>query len=222
MGGDITVKSEIGQGSTFYIELPITQNAVLESEMGFVVPTLQASGPLDQLSVPTSTGGSEEEQPTLLIIEDNVDLVQYLESFLESHYQLLIANDGEKGIEQALENIPDLVVSDIMMPKKDGLEVCTTLKNHELTSHIPVVLLTAKADIESRIAGLKRGADAYMPKPFNQNELIIRLEKLYELRQHLQRRYQSTEPLLPSTDIHIQQEDSFVLKLKEAVEEKVR
>mgnify|MGYP002624696862 CR=1 FL=1 len=160
---------------------------------------------------------SDSELPSLLIIEDNPDVVQYLRSLLEDQYQLAIARDGEDGISMALERIPDLILSDVMMPKKDGFEVCATLKKDERTSHIPIILLTAKADTDSRIAGLERGADAYLAKPFDQKELFVRLETLLELRRALKRRYHSLEPAPPSPDTGLQQEDAFIEKLKAVI-----
>ena len=118
--------------------------------------------------------------------------------------------------------IPDLIISDVMMPKKDGYEVCRELKTDERTSHIPIVLLTAKADHDSRLAGLKMGADAYLSKPFDQEELFIRLEKLHQLRQQLQARYSSLEPL-PKTQPLLQAtvEDTFIQKLRSLIESKL-
>ena len=100
-------------------------------------------------------GGEDSSFPHLLIIEDNPDVIEYLASCLEKQYQLDFAYNGRAGIEKALESVPDIIISDVMMPEKDGFEVCETLKNDERTSHIPIVLLTAKADVESRIAGLR-------------------------------------------------------------------
>jgi len=100
-------------------------------------------------------------------------------------YQNYLAYNGKVGIEKALENIPDLIISDIMMPEKDGYQVCDFLKRDERTSHIPIVLLTAKTGMNSRITGLKRGADAYLSKPFYQEELLVRLEKLLEQQQRM-------------------------------------
>ena len=105
-----------------------------------------------------------------------------------------------------------------MMPEKDGFEVCKTLKADDRTSHIPIVLLTAKADIDSRIIGLERGADAYVSKPFNEKELVVRLEKLFDLRKVLQERYRTFDQMVPSGDVGIQQEDTFITKLRDIVE----
>jgi len=108
-----------------------------------------------------------------------------------------------------------------MMPVKDGYELCETLKTDERTSHIPIILLTAKADDESRIKGLKRGADAYLAKPFNKQELIVWLEKLLELRQRLQDRYNSLEENALLKDAAVQQEDEFIQKVRQAVEKNI-
>ncbi|MBK7937303.1 MAG: response regulator [Lewinellaceae bacterium] len=107
-------------------------------------------------------------------------MVAYLKSCPEGLYQLDVAYNGKIGIEKTLENIPDHIVSDVMMPEKDGYQVCDTLKNDERASHIPIILLTAKADAASKLTGLKRGADAYLTEPFDKEELLVRLEMLVE------------------------------------------
>lgn len=157
--------------------------------------------------------------PTLLIVEDSPDIVTYLKSCLEGQYEILTAPNGRLGVDRAIETIPDIIISDVMMPEMDGFELCDTLKNDERTSHIPIVLLTAKATVEDRIAGLKRGADAYLPKPFNKEELLVRLEKLVELRAKLQERYASLAPPSPPVDPALQMEDEFVQKVLQLVEE---
>ena len=116
----------------------------------------------------------------------------YIASCLATDYTLLIAKDGQECEEMAFTNTPDVIVSDVMMPFKDGFEVCKTLKNDERTSHIPIILLTAKADIDSKLQGLEQGADAYLMKPFNKEELLLRIKKLLELRQQLQHYYLSS------------------------------
>lgn len=218
LGGSIHVESEPGKGSTFHLQFPITKTAQLQEN-----PTFTET--IDNFVMPVGTANpspqklhSEENLPRLLIIEDSSDVVEYLISCLEEQYELLIARNGQEGIDMALEHIPDLIVSDVMMPQKDGFEVCQTLKLDDKTSHIPIVLLTAKADYESRITGLKRGADAYLAKPFEQEELLIRLQKLLELRQRLQARYSSGETPPPSDDPATRQEDEFIARLRQAVE----
>ncbi|MEM8887865.1 MAG: DNA-binding response regulator, partial [Bacteroidota bacterium] len=137
-------------------------------------------------------------------------------------YKLLIARDGKEGIELAVQEVPDLIISDIMMPIKDGYEVCATLKEDERTSHIPIVLLTAKADDDSKLKGLTRGADAYLTKPFNKKELLIRLEQLQKLRQKLQDRYLNLEVPEASEEVEVKQEDAFILKVRAVIEENMQ
>jgi len=120
-----------------------------------------------------------------LIIEDNEDVAHYLKTCLKDKYQTVHASNGKMGIEMAYEKIPDIIISDVMMPGKDGFEVCATLKSDERTNHIPIIILTAKVTTEDRLTGLSHGADAYLAKPFNEKELFIRLNQLVLLRKKL-------------------------------------
>ena len=131
------------------------------------------------------------EKPLVLIADDNADVRAYIASCLSTDYNLLIAKDGQECENRAFEHTPDLIISDVMMPFKDGFEVCKTLKTDERTSHIPIIMLTAKADIDSKLQGLEQGADVYLMKPFNKDELLLRIKKLLELRQQLQQYYRS-------------------------------
>jgi DNA-binding response OmpR family regulator len=150
--------------------------------------------------------------------------VEYLIACLGENYRLDYAYNGLSGIEKALETVPDLIVSDVMMPEKDGFEVCETLKNDERTSHIPIVLLTARADAASRIAGLRRGADAYLSKPFNKEELLAQLQVLAEKQRRmtawLSKKMQNEQPLqLPEAvaEADILLEDAFIQKVRDIV-----
>ncbi len=156
---------------------------------------------------------------SLLIVEDNPDVVRYLQSVLAGSYRIDVAVNGRLGIEKAIETVPDVVISDVMMPEADGYELCETLKKDERTSHIPIILLTAKADTASRIEGLECGADAYLAKPFDPDELLVRLRKLVELRKRLQERYRNAAVLpAPSEAREFQIEDDFMKKVREAFE----
>jgi len=108
---------------------------------------------------------------------------------LENKYQCLQATNGDAGLKMAFESIPDIIICDVMMPGMDGFDVCSRLKTDKRSDHIPIIMLTAKAEKESRLTGLSRGADAYLSKPFDKEELMIRLEKLLETRKHLQQKY---------------------------------
>ncbi|MCB0639838.1 MAG: response regulator, partial [Lewinella sp.] len=175
MGGEISVESQLGQGTVFTVQLPIRRQAPMASDP--VVQSSTESTPAPGTPLPEDQ--ARESRPQLLIIEDNPDVVEYLSFCLKADYALDFAYNGRAGIDTAVERVPDLIISDVMMPEKDGFEVCDTLKNDERTSHIPIVLLTARAGVEDRIAGLRRGADAYLAKPFHEEELLVTLEKLF-------------------------------------------
>jgi YesN/AraC family two-component response regulator len=129
-------------------------------------------------------------------------VVLYMQSILQNTYAIRVAKNGQEGLDMAFAEIPDIIISDVMMPERNGYEVCDLLKNDERTSHIPIILLTAKSAVEDKITGLKVGADAYLMKPFHKEELLVRLEKLLELRRVLQKQNAvipfKIEPLEPS------------------------
>jgi two-component system, sensor histidine kinase ChiS len=197
LGGQISVESEVGVGSQFTVLLPVTRQAESVQSENLTVPempVLSGTAEPEPAVAPSSLiphPSSLKNLPTLLIIEDNPDVVQYVSLVLKNDYQLLTASDGKSGLETALAEMPDLILSDVMMPEMDGFEVCRRLKNDLATSHIPVVLLTAKADFESRIEGLELGADAYLAKPFQEKELKIVLKKLLENQERLRQFYTS-------------------------------
>ena len=126
------------------------------------------------------------EKPIVLVIEDNQDVLSYIASCLSDRYELLFAHDGQQGIEIAIQSVPDLIISDVMMPIKDGYEVCAYIKSQEVSNHIPIILLTAKATQEEKRIGLSIGADAYVTKPFDEQELLIRVGGLISQRRKLQ------------------------------------
>lgn len=173
----------------------------------------------------TETIMEHEDAPLILIAEDNPDLVNLLSQILGYENNLLIARNGQQGIDLALSHVPDIIVTDVMMPQKDGYELCYTLKNHELTSHIPIIMMSAKTGINSRLTGLRQGADVYLEKPFQPEELEGLVAALLEQRRRLQTYYQSISGLSdeaisrPNEDLPDQQEDAFLQKVRQIVED---
>lgn len=212
--GVIEVESTLGEGTAFCVKLPYYPLET-EQESSSQHPALEVLSTQKDLSdqflaEPESQTVSERLQ--LLLIEDNAKMRSFIRSCLdENKYQIIEAINGEEGIQKAIELVPDLIISDIMMPQKNGFEVTVAIRTHLATSHIPLILLTAKSSLESRLKGLARGADAYLTKPFSPAELVLRIQKLIELRKALQIRYQ-TQNLEPTPKF--QREDQLILELK--------
>ncbi len=189
MGGQITVKSTPDVKTEFRVSLPITQKALLQKTKPVKTPPKSEHDQASEIEPVTENN----DLPLALVVEDNTDVARYIISCLAGKYRVKWSPDGEKGIETAIGIIPDIIISDVMMPGKDGFEVCGTLKQDERTSHIPIVLLTAKATDADRIEGLSHGADAYLTKPFNKKELFVRLEQLIKIRRQLQKKYSTVD-----------------------------
>ncbi|MEM6321309.1 MAG: ATP-binding protein [Bacteroidota bacterium] len=212
--GQINVSSQQGVGTEFVVQLPITN---LAPESVAITSTFELDEAI--VTVPKPVVKNEHSDlPIVLIVEDNADVAQFTASCLQDDYTIHFAENGQIGIEKAMDLIPDLIVSDVMMPQKDGFELCETLKQDEKTSHIPIILLTARVDVEDKIAGLSRGADAYLAKPFHEKELTVRMERLIQLREKLKERYAGLSLKRPSTDKSLQLDDAFVLKVRDAIE----
>ena len=230
-GGHIQATSVIGQGATFTATLPIQNNkGVLPIRESMKIPefTLQTAVTNDVQENLMLT----EDAPLLLLVEDNADVAEYIRMCMADAYHVLWAENGQKGVDLAIEKTPDIIISDVMMPEKDGYQLTKELKNDERTSHIPIILLTAKTSINSRVTGLKRGADAYLTKPFDKQELQIRVKNLIEIRQKIQSFYSSANitklsdkkvaevaPQLASVDVKIEHE--FLLKIHNIIEKEL-
>jgi len=219
MNGTIAVESIYGEGTEFTVELPVTCNAPLQEVPEFnelknrITENFPPITQADTLSVPNKY--HHGPKPLLLVVEDNKDVVRYLFTFLEKEYNIIFAANGEEGINNAIEFVPDIILSDIMMPVMDGIGMMKIVKSDYRTSHIPVVLLTAKADIASRIEGIEKGADAYLAKPFSKEELLVQLKSLINLRRKLQERYAPIGQLSLTSEKDFQIEDSFMKKCRE-------
>jgi len=235
MDGEIRVKSPPSgakKGTEFVVTLPvrrsvaiITPDTTIEMRPSLPIePTIKIKLP----SLPSDLSynihhQSLQESPLVMLVEDNSDVVAYIAACL-IEYRVAVGVDGQEGLDIATQIIPDLIISDVMMPVIDGFELCRRLKTDERTSHIPIILLTAKADMGSKLEGLELGADAYLEKPFHKEELLVRIKKLLELRGQLQQYYLKkaglTEGAIVFKDIPRVDNiaDAFVQKVKASVE----
>jgi len=228
--GSIQVKNKDDQGTEFIIQLPLGHAHLSEEEKSSAdEPEILSDTfigkdyPIDEVMIEKIVNNEAEtfQKPLLLLIEDNTDVRNYIVEILESNYQILEAKDGEEGLQIAIEKIPDIIISDVMMPKKDGYEVCSALKQNEKTSHVPIILLTAKITTEDKIQGLENQADAYVTKPFEPKELLVRVQNLIESRKKLREKFQR-ELILKPTEIAVNSVDEkFITRLLQIIEEHI-
>lgn len=217
MDGTIEVNSHPGKGTEFILRFPVRKNAK-------IIENLVDSRTFESAPESAATPMTPDhlDAPQILIVEDNRDVISYIESILRKDYVLNTARDGEEGLLRTISELPDLVISDVMMPKMNGYDLCSRIKSDERSSHIPVILLTAKAMQAEKIEGLKAGADAYLVKPFDQHELRIRIEQLISIRKNLQQRYSSDKLYgnfkVSSSSEFTDREDGFVYRLKRIIE----
>ena len=222
MGGEIRVKSNPGNGSVFEVILPVRKEAD-PIALPHIHEHLNFPSPPDTAEIPPVQEAERLSSALkLLLVEDNADVIRYLKSLLEEDYNIETASTGADGFLKALETIPDLIISDVMMPEMDGFTLCKKLKADLRTSHIPIVLLTARSDFESRIEGLSTGADAYLSKPFNRRELFVRINALISSRKALQERYASLHEHAGVTTTALngkyRREDAFMSKVRQLLE----
>lgn len=205
--GEIDVKSEIGKGTTFIIELPLVKGdeSLIEQESAETSIQTDVAKPVQSL-------GFSPKEHTVLVIDDNDDFRYYLVENLRHEYNVLEAEDGEAGFEKACKHIPDLIISDVMMPKKDGLQLCEMLKAQDKTASIPVVLLTASVSEQDKIKGLELGIDVFLTKPFNLEVLkaqIANLLKKQEVKKETEKR---EEPIVAKVE-HSSQDEKLLNKV---------
>ncbi len=212
MGSEVLVDSAEGVGTTFYVRIPIHHRA----ERADATRSHRSSdGSSSKLEVESSRSA---ELPEVLLVEDNEDVAVYIASILSDCYKVKTAVNGEEGLLAAKSDVPDIILSDVMMPVMDGYQMLARLKASQETSHIPVVMLTAKADLPSKLAGYEHGAEAYLTKPFQKDELRGCLRSLLEQRKVLQAHY-SAMPGRTDLPIGNSVDDKFMKKLTELLED---
>jgi DNA-binding response OmpR family regulator len=229
--GKISVTSKLEEGTEFTIMLPVGRSHLKDEEVVEIEEPIKDDIIVDQddfvLSISEESGKSEvndENKNIILIVEDNADVREFIKDSLGNDFQIEEASNGEQGVRKAEKIIPDLIISDIMMPKMDGNELTRILKNDEKTSHIPIILLTAKSEQESKLEGLETGADAFLTKPFDAKELQIRINNLISIRRKLQERYSSGDyrPVKRKEGKKLtNREEQFINKVMEVIDEHI-
>ena len=237
--GTISVDSKLNEGTEFTIELPVGRKHLKDEEI--VEEEIESTVILNEVknlpepvpdnlintdsSSPAPQNDSEgnEDKNIVLVVEDNADVRDFIKDSLGNDFQIEEASNGEQGVRKAEQIIPDLIISDIMMPKMDGNELTRTLKNNEKTSHIPIILLTAKSEQASKIEGLETGADDYLTKPFDTKELQIRINNLINIRRKLQQKFSSVDYVPVKNKKETEKkltnlEEQFMCKVLEVIE----
>ena len=183
--GEISVKSEVGKGTTFHIQIPITN----KSDIKLNEQTVDNAPELPTEEKKLVDTEADDNQCTVLVIEDNRDIAAYIGDVLSDRYAVAYATNGEDGMKKAIDIVPDLVVTDLMMPGMDGLELCRRIRSNDVVNHIPIVIVTAKISDQERIEGIEAGADAYLAKPFNVDELRSIVERLLDRQRSLRSKF---------------------------------
>jgi len=231
--GEITVASKEGKGSEFCVYLPVQKSSFDPTEIITIkdheIPLTVDIYDLEHGFIDTGSSDekealikdTKEQKPIILIVEDHDELRKHLVKQFSQKYSVIDSGNGREALNLALEHIPDLIISDIIMPEMDGIELCSRLKSNEKTSHIPILLLTAKASDEDQLKGMTSGADAYLPKPFDNKLLMASVKNMIESRKKLKEKY-SRNLLIEPTEISITSlDEKFLRKAISLVEKNI-
>ena len=231
--GKISVDSTMGKGSNFIVQLPLghahlNENDMLkdfqdsESESHYNKMTLESTPSNIIVTEQNKDSKQLEKQPLILLVEDNLDVQMYIAGIFNSNYRIVTANNGEEGLEKALKHHPDLIISDVMMPKMNGIELCSKIKRDIKTSHIPVILLSARTSLIFKVNGLETGADDYVGKPFPQQVLELKVQNLIESRRKLRERFVKEFNLNPSELAVTTADERFLQHIIKSIEKHMK
>jgi signal transduction histidine kinase/AraC-like DNA-binding protein len=228
--GHITAESEPGKGSLFILQLPLGRAHLTSEEIASDLideynqtEWMKEETMIEEVhTLPVKEAGSKDRnKPLILVVEDTEDVRIYIRDLLISGYRVAEADDGETGLEKAFNILPDLIISDVMLPGMDGFVLCEKLKTDEHTSHIPIILLTARASEDSKLEGLETGADDYLVKPFNSKELKVRIGNLIEQRRKLRERFIRDVNLSPKELAFTSADERFLEKALSIIENRM-
>lgn len=218
--GEISIESTVGKGTSVSILIPISNSDYNSSKhLKTIEKVIESPTSEANVTDKKNKSGLYNNLPTLLIVDDNDDFCRFIESLFQDEYHVATAHDGKEGYTIVLDQLPDIILCDVMMPIMDGYEFCRKVKADIRTSHIPIILLTAKSSEENQYSGIEAGADDYIAKPFNIDMLKLKITKIIERQKHLQSRFKNRIDVSPS-EIEIQTVDEkFVEKAIAIVEE---
>ena len=223
--GEIKAESEIGKGSSFLVSLPIGKDhlgdAEIKEEVNFNLKMDYQGFSGEIVDMPVSDSGAlppDDKMPILLVVDDNPQVCRVIAEKFRPAFRVLTAANGTGGLEIARQYLPDIIISDIMMPGMDGIEFCQNIKEDILTSHIPVLLLTAKSGDENQIIGIKTGADAYISKPYNPDLLQVTIENLITSRKLLRNKFTGQPNFIPSEVVSNKLDEQFLVNIISLIE----
>ncbi|MCU4175923.1 two-component regulator propeller domain-containing protein [Carboxylicivirga sp. N1Y90] len=216
-GGSLSVESVKDKGATFTVSIPIIQAVNISKEHKSKERLVDSTEPANGKVKRNAEKAKPKSNYHLLVVDDNKEVVEYLYSLLQNQYHLEKAYDGEMAYDLLQRRTFDMVISDVMMPKMNGIELCDKIKNNIQTSHIPVIMLSAKTSVENRIEGLTTGADAYVPKPFNPDLLEAYIDNLLKSRERLKEIFTGNSIIIPSEVTSTPVDESFLSKALDAV-----
>ena len=223
--GEIAASSREGKGTEFRITLPLSTAQTISASTE--IPAIQTADKKPSYnpkahSATKSTVAEkvegENDKKIILVVEDNYEVREYIKEQLVNNYQIIEAENGKEGLWAAENRLPDLIVTDVMMPEMDGYEFCLKIRNNEKTSHIPIIMLTAKAGFDDKIQGLDTGIDAFLTKPFSAKELKIRIKNLVHQREQLRKRFSNSTVIKPSEVSVISADQAFLKKTLRIIE----
>ncbi|BDQ03414.1 hybrid sensor histidine kinase/response regulator transcription factor [Ignavibacterium sp.] len=220
---NIRVESKLNEGTKFTIVIPLTQDEYYQITSDANVDSIEEGEFVSESSLENENDFPDHtnEKPSILFIDDSEDVRLYVSYLLKPLYNLFDCSNAKEGIEVAINHSPDLIISDVMMPEMDGNEFCRIIKTDIRTSHIPVILLTAKATLDSKIEGLETGADDYIVKPFESEELLVRIKNLIEQRKILREKFSKEIYLKPESLVSNILDKEFIQKVTEAIERNI-
>jgi DNA-binding response OmpR family regulator len=223
--GSISAQSTPDYETKFLIQLPIDRSAYHEDEICETQGYLSSDATqmkTDNDSVSQSAVVDDQDRAHILVVEDNDELRRYISLELRLQFNVWEAKDGQEGVEIAFEKSPDLIISDVLMPRLSGIELCEQIKTNLKTSHIPIILLTAKTTTDDQVSGIAAGADVYITKPFSIRVLLTHVKQITESRQKLYSRFSQDVYLLPSKVTNNEIDRAFLQKAIDYIEENIQ